>query len=380
MNALKELYIEPTSHCNLQCAMCSRKHWKNESIGHMDIELFDKTIAEIPSSVTRIFFGGVGEPLCHPDIIYMIRRAKQTGRVVEMITNGTLLDDAMSEQIVEAKLDTLWISLDSTEGASYEDIRVGASFGGVMGNIRAFNAKRFRRYGYVPKYSRGHVKLGISFVLMKSNLGQFGKLLRNAQKLGVSEVKATHLVPYDESQINQVCYERILSKGVYSEPGILSTRVDIPFMDAGDIPGLLPFITNPVMPFSVMGTPLWIKDDYCRFVEEGVCFVRWDGEVCPCMALLHENTVYQAGFKRNVGRNTRPCSFGNALENRLSEVWESEDYAAFRQRVTDAVFSPCARCGPDMCHYVESNEADCFNNIFPTCGACLWAQGLVQCP
>ena len=28
----------------------------------------------------------------------------------------------------------------------------------------------------------------------------------------------------------------------------------------------------------------------------------------------------------------------------------------------------------------ETNEEDCFGNPFPTCGGCLWAQGVIQCP
>ena len=66
MKDLKNLYIEPTSHCNLECVMCSRRNWKNETKGHMEVSLFDKIVNEIPNSVNRIFFGGVGEPLHHP--------------------------------------------------------------------------------------------------------------------------------------------------------------------------------------------------------------------------------------------------------------------------------------------------------------------------
>lgn len=32
------------------------------------------------------------------------------------------------------------------------------------------------------------------------------------------------------------------------------------------------------------------------------------------------------------------------------------------------------------CELRETNEADCYGNPFPTCGECLWAAGLVQCP
>ena len=33
--------------------------------------------------------------------------------------------------------------------------------------------------------------------------------------------------------------------------------------------------------------PVLRKTGYCKFVREGMTFVRSDGQVAPCMALLH---------------------------------------------------------------------------------------------
>ena len=376
MHEWRELYIEPTSHCNLSCVMCARRSWTKESAGHMDLALFDKTMDEIPPSVRRIFFGGVGEPLHHPAVIYMLRRAKETGRTVEMITNGTLLSPQMSREIVEAKLDMLWISLDGTEEKSYEDIRQGASFKTLMDNIQTFNKRRFHPYGYAPRFDRISVKLGISFVLMKHNLEQFKLLFQKAQALGIAQIKATHLIPYDESQIANICYEQILPGGAYDEPSLSSVRVDIPFLDLRHIRehDILSLVENPVTAFSIMGTPLYIKENDCRFVRDGIAFLRWDGELSPCMALLHEHTLYQQGAKRNI----RPCSFGSAKKQPVIDTWESDAYRAFRTRMLSGAFSHCTRCQP--CEDFESNLEDCSGNPFPACGACLWAQGLIQCP
>ena len=53
-------------------------------------------------------------------------------------------------------------------------------------------------------------------------------------------------------------------------------------------------------------------------------------------------------------------------------------YEAFRSKVREFHFSPCTICG--HCSHVEGNEEDCYGNAFPTCGGCLWAEGLIQCP
>ena len=119
---------------------------------------------------------------------------------------------------------------------------------------------------YVPLYAKNIVKLGAVFVLMKGNQEQFGGFLQQTRKYGISYVKATHLIPYDESQLDQVCYEHILSGGMYRGPKTNSAHVDMPFIDTQSLPGMLPLISNPSLAFSVMGAPLWIKENYGRKV------------------------------------------------------------------------------------------------------------------
>jgi len=346
----------------------------------MDIKLFDKIIEGMPDTVERIFFGGVGEPLSHPDIIYMLSEAKKTGRIVEIITNATLIDKDVSQKLIETKLDMLWISLDSIE-ESCDNIG-HSNFADVMENINIFNKARFAPYDYAPRFGYGQMQmnLGIAFVLMKDNKDQLSTLLKKIHTLGISKLKVSHIIPYHKSQLDQVCYERVLAKNMYNTSGSKSASIDMPFMDITDIPDILPFAANPSLTFSVMGKELGIDDSYCRFVEEGVSFVRWDGEISPCMALLHENTIHQRGAKYDVERYIRPCSFGNIKESSIAEIWKNKTYTRFRQRVTDKEFPPCARCSLDLCEFVESNETDCASNPFPVCGGCLWAQGLIQCP
>ena len=375
MSELKELYIEPTSHCNLSCAMCSRNRWTSETLGYLSQELFDKVIDEIPDTVSRIVFGGIGEPLFDPDIVSRVAHAKSTGLPVELITNGSLLDEELSIALVDAGLDCIWISLDALDAESFAAIRCGADFDTVMTNIDAFNRARGFEYRHVAVFPKITPKLGIAFVLMKQNLAQLGALLKNAYNLGVNDIKVTHLLPYEKSQLDQALYDRILGARLYDAVEGLAVIVDMPLLDTRDVDEeLLQTFSDPVLSFSLMGEPLRLKSAYCRFVEEGVAFVRWDGEVSPCMALLHETTIYQRDRKRHL----KAHSFGNVADKTLAEIWDSDPYQEFRQKVTDFEFSPCVRCG--SCELFASNEHDCSNNTFPTCGACLWARGLFQCP
>ena len=60
------------------------------------------------------------------------------------------------------------------------------------------------------------------------------------------------------------------------------------------------------------------------------------------------------------------------------DLWRDPAYLALRDRIQRFDFSPCAFCGG--CDLSETNEQDCIGNASPTCGGCLWAQGIIQCP
>jgi MoaA/NifB/PqqE/SkfB family radical SAM enzyme len=114
--------------------------------------------------------------------------------------------------------------------------------------------------------------------------------------------------------------------------------------------------------------------DTCPFIKKRSLSVRWDGGISPCPPLLHSHTCFMGDLERK----NRECLFGSLKDHGLLEIWKGPEYTAFRKRVTSFDFSPCASCA--SCELAESNEGDCFGNPFPTCGGCLWAQGLIRCP
>jgi MoaA/NifB/PqqE/SkfB family radical SAM enzyme len=85
-----------------------------------------------------------------------------------------------------------------------------------------------------------------------------------------------------------------------------------------------------------------------------------------------------ASFLNDRERFSRRYVVGNVAESSLLDLWHAPDYIAFRERVQSFQFTPCTFCGG--CNLSETNEEDCFGNPFPTCGGCLWAQGIIQCP
>ncbi len=69
---------------------------------------------------------------------------------------------------------------------------------------------------------------------------------------------------------------------------------------------------------------------------------------------------------------------GNIVERDLLDLWLDPKYVQYRERVHSFAFAPCTFCGG--CELLDANEEDCLGNTFPSCGGCLWAQGVIQCP
>lgn len=366
----EKLYIEPTSLCNLKCEMCFRKSWINEKYGNIRTDQLLHVMDEgiFLEHVKTVFFGGMGEPLIHPDIFELIRAAKERGKRVELITNGTSIKRSTSEKLVSLGLDQLWVSIDSFDPAGYEKIQVGSNFGEVVSNLKDFNEVR-----------RGTAtQLGLTFVVMKSNILQLTEFEKFSDFIAADSVNISNMIPNtpameQETLAYQTISEDYIHPHYYDEEEKLVAMFRMTEDDLKENPGIEKLLDrhNALL---WQGKPLLRRENSCRFIEEGNCFIRWDGEVMPCMGLLHSANTCLNGTVRTVMSH----SFGNICESSLESIWNSEGYAHYRERVAAFNFAPCIMCGG--CARLEGTDDDCISSDGPVCGACLWGQGVARCP
>jgi MoaA/NifB/PqqE/SkfB family radical SAM enzyme len=368
IHSLARVYIEPTSRCNLSCRTCIRQTW-DESQGDISAAVFQKLIKDMRRfpHLDSVMLGGFGEPTAHPDIIRMVGDLKSLKVSVEMVSNGTLLDERMLAGLRESHLDRLWISFDGTEGPSFERVRKGADFEGVVRSLK--HLKEMNRKG-------GHqIKVGLALVVMRDNVSDLQGIGKLARQIGADRVLVSNVIPYSPEMDQQMICGLALTLGTFSAiPDKL--EIDLPRIDASETTkeALLHLMTGGES-LAMMGSKISARVDECRFIRDRSCFIRWDGEVAPCMGLLHDHKTYFRGYER---RNQHH-SFGNLSQKDLWDIWNAEDYAAFRNKVAAFDFSPCHLCGG--CDLIDSNKKDCGGNTFPAaCGGCLWAQGIIQCP
>jgi MoaA/NifB/PqqE/SkfB family radical SAM enzyme len=365
---LAKLYIEPTSCCNLECRTCVRNVW-DEPLGVMADETFSRILAGLESfrPVPDVFFGGFGEPLSHPNIVDMVARAKAVGSRVELITNGTLLTEAVSRGLIAAGLDVLWVSLDGARPESYSDVRLGAALPQVIRNIARFRDCRPPAHLAVPE-------IGIAFVAMKRNIADLPALLHVARRLRATQLLVSNLLPHTVEMCDEVLYSEALSASTFV-PSPWVPHVSLPKMDVDQVTARpLYEVLRSGWNTSLAGANLGGANDYCPFVEQGSAAIGWAGNFSPCLALLHSH----ASFLDRRARFSRRYEVGSVEEHDLAHLWFETGHLSFRERVRQFDFSPCTFCGG--CDLSLTNEEDCMGNGFPTCGGCLWAQGIIRCP
>jgi len=363
---LAKLYIEPTSRCNLACRTCIRNSW-NEQPGMMSEKVFDRIVSGLSRFSPRptVFIGGYGEPLLHPDIPDMVRRIKSAGSSVELITNGTLLTPKLSQDLIRAGINTLWISLDGASQESYADIRIEGDLPLVLENLRAFHTTLHNGLSADSwKVRPGLTGIGIIFVAMKRNIEELPEVIAIGRKLGADRFMVTNAVPYAETMSDESIYDHS-----FNHPPVMTTpRI------GRDKAVLRELSKCGVVDINMDKIGFGGELGRCPFIAGGSAALTWDGGFSPCLPLMHSHSHY---YKDRL-RFSKRWVVGNLGGSTLEELWNKPEHLDFRRQVQLFDFSPCTIC--HGCILNEKNEEDCLGNAFPTCGACLWAQGIIQCP
>jgi tungsten cofactor oxidoreducase radical SAM maturase len=348
---LRKLYVEPTTLCNLECRTCIRNVWETPKT-RMEIEVFRSLVDQLKEflDLKRVVFSGLGEPLMHPDILEMVRLVRELDLAVTIGSNGLLLNEAKSRELVRLGVDRLVVSLDGVAPETYGDVR-GAELSQVIDNIRLLNEAKKELGSLTPA-------LGIEFVALKSNIDELGRLAGFASRLGASRVLVSNVLAYTDEMRDEILY------GYEPRP---------PFSAAS-----WPVKADAWITWGTLDLPRmhWGAEQRCRFVCDRSAVVTPDGGVTPCYALSHDYSYLTIdGRRKQVARYT----LGNLTEQSLLEIWTSEDYCGFRREVQEFHFPSCPDCDLRAgCDLREKNEG-CWG-WSPSCGDCLWAQDIIRCP
>lgn len=164
-----QVIVDLNEACNYECVHCPQGRMKREgrlSGARLPKELSKKMVDEVARHgrgiTQQIRYTADGEPFLHPDIMEILRYASlNSGTVVSVTTNGSLLDGEMMADLQKAGLGLIDFSLDAFYEDTYAEIRVNGNLDSVRNNVLKMLDMR-RRLG-------SSTKIVVSFVLQDRN-------------------------------------------------------------------------------------------------------------------------------------------------------------------------------------------------------------------
>ncbi|NOX19914.1 MAG: radical SAM/SPASM family putative metalloenzyme maturase [Nitrospirae bacterium] len=419
-----KLFVEVTTRCNLKCTMCVKQTPRGTiQEGHLSSDLFKKLIPAFPF-INALILNGIGEPLLHPNLEEFIKIAKEHMPETAWVgfqSNGMLLTESRALSLLDAGLDRICLSIDSVSGEKLSKIREGAEVSEIEKAFTALNNAKLLR-------KNKNLQIGIEFVLMKDNLLELPETVKWAARHGAEFVIVTQLLPYDKNTAKQAVYDTNTSEAIsiFKKWKELAEKEGINILEYYDVfmkffkndyeERLCYFVEQMKAEARKKNTTLHLerlfsRDEQwftkveeifdqtreiaqlygleiilpelapknnrkCEFVEAMSAFISWDGSVHPCYFLWHRYVCYIGGLEKFV----KPWSFGNLKDNDILEIWNREDFRAFRQNVLQYDFPFCFDCSFALCDYAQMEEfiQDCYTIKVP-CGSCLWCTGLFHC-
>ncbi len=133
--------IETISACNSACVMCpSAITARGKKV--MGDALFHKIIDELAQwdKPPAVSLHGIGEPLLDKKLPERIRYAKDRRLQVSFVSNATLFTAETARRVVEAGVDALILSIETSDKVAYEQIRVGLTLEMVIAGVKALVA------------------------------------------------------------------------------------------------------------------------------------------------------------------------------------------------------------------------------------------------
>lgn len=186
----KNLLIETTTRCNLRCKQCARLE-NRYALADLEMETFHR-LAPLFPHLREVALYGHGETFLHTQFFTMLEELKKHGIFVYVTTNGMLVREDVAERLVDLQLDRLSFSLDAATPDLFNEIRLGAKFEKIIGNIRRLNAIKKQAH------RDDRPVLSIMYCAMKSNIQELPKLVRLAHELNMLHgVAVINITEYD---------------------------------------------------------------------------------------------------------------------------------------------------------------------------------------
>lgn len=182
VNDIKWLHVEPTSKCNAWCPQCPRNNYgfglsEFLEVQDLDLNIFVKTLEQLPNLYAVQFCGNYGDPLAANKIKEMIDIAKKHVGKIQIHTNGSLRStkwwSGLAKQLSTVEHD-VWFGIDGIDNI-HEIYRQGTSYKKIIDNATSFiNSGGTATWQFIPFNHNEH---------------QIKDCIKLSQKLGFKKFK-----------------------------------------------------------------------------------------------------------------------------------------------------------------------------------------------
>ena len=165
--------------CNLTCKHCYTTSADIDFPGELSTEEIFHTMDDLKDYKVPVLILSGGEPLLHPDIFDISKRAKELGFYVALSSNGTLITNDNIKKIAEINYQYVGVSLDGMHETHDRFRQKDGSFVDSLKGIRLC-------------LDHG-IKVGIRFTLTQDNVYDFPSMLELIDDENIDKFYLSHL-------------------------------------------------------------------------------------------------------------------------------------------------------------------------------------------
>jgi MoaA/NifB/PqqE/SkfB family radical SAM enzyme len=176
-HSLPILVLMVTDKCQLKCTMCGACDYSPGDHNMLSLEDWKAVVDSAARLNTQIVSITGGEALLRKDLFDLIAHIRGYGMAVHLNSNGLLLNEKNVARIAELGIETVSISLESTDPATHDAIRGKGMFEKTVEGIR--------------KLRRGapEVRIGVNCVMNRHNLSTLPDMVPWSVEEGVDQIK-----------------------------------------------------------------------------------------------------------------------------------------------------------------------------------------------
>lgn len=309
------IMVEPTNACNLKCRMCDYQGQFKGARSYLSSKDFESIIFQF-LKIKELIFCGLGEPLFNENIVEMVRIARKKNiPFINLITNGTLLEEEILKSLIKSGLNRIQVSFHSADpeiakrinGMSLEDHNL------VRANI--LNAVKIR------DALGSDLCIVINSVINIENSEDLFNLIDFCEDNKIDEINFVQLTTvfgkYEGFNIGKNKARQLMKK---IRVRLKKSRLTYGFL-SGNCVGRCYQLWNFIM----------------------ICA---DGTISPCNGIMPHEKI----------------GLGNLIHEDISQIWHSDKYVMLRKSVIEKHLKNCEYC--EAGYPLEGKNFEWVNNYY----------------